>query len=318
MKNDVQTGARTNGAGARRALAVLRAYPELTKIRLTGLVVATTAVGFLMAGGGRQAGWSLAWTVLGTALAAAGAMALNQVMEVGRDALMERTRNRPLPAGVLTARHALVFGVVVAGSGLAILAIAANTLTAALGLTVVLVYTLVYTPLKSRSPLCTLAGAVCGAIPPMMGWTATGTPLAFGAWLLAGVLFLWQIPHFLALAWLYRDDYARGGFRMLPVVDASGRSTGQAAVLYSMALLPVGVLAALGGMTGWSFAAGSFVLAGGLVALALALAAKKSDAVARRLFLATLIYLPLLLGFMVADRLPSPQDLAVALLAAGR
>ncbi|OYV88686.1 MAG: hypothetical protein B7Z68_13015 [Acidobacteria bacterium 21-70-11] len=221
-------------------------------------------------------------------------------------------------AGVLTARHALAFGVVVAGAGLAILAAEANTLTAVLGLTVVLVYTLVYTPLKPRSPLCTLAGAVCGAIPPMMGWTATGTPLGFGAWLLAGVLFLWQIPHFLALAWLYRDDYARGGFRMLSVVDASGRSTGQAAVLYSMALLPVGVLAALGGMTGWGFAAGSLVLTGGLVALALALAAKKSDAVARRLFLATLIYLPLLLGLMVADRLPSPQGLAAALQAAGR
>lgn len=318
MRNDVQTGARMNGAGARRALVVLRAYPELTKIRLTGLVVATTAVGFLMAGGGRQEVSRLAWTVLGTALAAAGAMALNQVMEVGRDARMERTRHRPLPAGVLTARHALAFGVVVAGAGLAILAAEANTLTAVLGLTVVLVYTLVYTPLKPRSPLCTLAGAVCGAIPPMMGWTATGTPLGFGAWLLAGVLFLWQIPHFLALAWLYRDDYARGGFRMLSVVDASGRSTGQAAVLYSMALLPVGVLAALGGMTGWGFAAGSFVLTGGLVALALALAAKKSDAVARRLFLATLIYLPLLLGLMVADRLPSPQGLAAALQAAGR
>ena len=318
MRHDVPPGVLKDGAGARRALAVLRAYPELTKIRLTGLVVATTAVGFLMAGGGRQQGSRLAWTVLGTALAAAGAMALNQVMEVGRDARMERTRHRPLPAGVLTARHALVFGLVVAGGGLAILAAEANPLTAILGLTVVLVYTLVYTPLKPRSPLCTLAGAVCGAIPPMMGWTATGAPLGFGAWLLAGVLFLWQIPHFLALAWLYRDDYARGGFRMLSVVDASGRSTGQAAVLYSMALLPVGVLAALGGMTGWVFAAGSVVLTGGLVALALALAAKKSDAVARRLFLATLIYLPLLLGLMVADRLPSPQGLAVALQAAGR
>ncbi len=316
MKRSVQLGVPADGAG--RALAVLRAYPELTKIRLTGLVVATTAVGFLMAGGGHHDGARLAWTVLGTALAAAGAMALNQVMEVGRDARMERTRRRPLPAGVLTARHALAFGVVVAGAGLAVLAAEANTLTAVLGLTVVLVYTLVYTPLKPRSPLCTLAGAVCGAIPPMMGWTATGTPLGFGAWLLAGVLFLWQIPHFLALAWLYRDDYARGGFRMLSVVDASGRSTGQAAVLYSMALLPVGVLAALGGMTGWGFAAGSLVLTGGLVALALALAAKKSDAVARRLFLATLIYLPLLLGLMVADRLPSPQGLAVALQAAGR
>ena len=318
MRRDLLPGSLTGGAGARRALTVLRAYPELTKIRLTALVVATTAVGFMMAGGGDRSGATLLWTVLGTALAAAGAMALNQVIEVARDARMERTKNRPLPAGVLTARHGLLFGLAVAGGGLVTLVLGANVLTALLGLTVVLVYTLVYTPLKARSPLCTLAGAVCGAIPPMMGWTATGTPLGFGAWLLAGVLFLWQIPHFLALAWLYRDDYARGGFRMLPVVDASGRSTGQAAVLYSMALLPVGVLAALGGMTGWGFAAGSLVLTGGLVALTLALAAKKSDAVARRLFLATLAYLPLLLGLMVADRLPSPRDLAVAVLAAGR
>ncbi len=318
MRHDLPPGALAGGASGRRVLAVLRAYPELTKARLTALVVATTAVGFLMAGGGHHDGATLALTVLGTALAAAGAMAFNQVMEVARDARMERTKNRPIPTGVLTARHGLVFGVVVATVGLAILAAAANTLTALLGLTVVLVYTLVYTPLKSRSPLCTLAGAVCGAIPPMMGWTATGAPLAFGAWLLAGVLFLWQIPHFLALAWLYREDYARGGFRMLPVVDASGRSTGQAAVLYSMALLPVGVLAAVGGMTGWMFAAGSLALTGALVALALALAVRKTDAVARRLFLGTLAYLPLLLALMVADRLRSPHEFAVALLAAGR
>ena len=226
MRHDLPPGALAGGASGRRVLAVLRAYPELTKVRLTALVVATTAVGFLMAGGGHHDGATLALTVLGTALAAAGSMALNQVMEVARDARMERTKNRPIPTGVLTARHGLVFGVVVATVGLAVLAAAANTLTALLGLTVVLVYTLVYTPLKSRSPLCTLAGAVCGAIPPMMGWTATGAPLAFGAWLLAGVLFLWQIPHFLALAWLYREDYARGGFRMLPVVDASGRVDG--------------------------------------------------------------------------------------------
>ncbi len=318
MRGTVRSGVPADGAAAHRIVAVLRAYPELTKIRLTALVVATTAVGFMMAGGGHHNGATLVWTVLGTALAAAGAMALNQVIEVARDARMERTKNRPLPAGVLTARHGLVFGILVAGGGIAMLAAGANILTALLGLTVVLVYTLVYTPLKPRSPLCTLAGAVCGAIPPMMGWTATGTPLGFGAWLLAGVLFLWQIPHFLALAWLYRDDYARGGFRMLPVVDASGRATGQAAVLYSMALLPVGVLAALGGMTGWKFAAGSLALTGVLVGLALALASRKSDAVARRLFLATLIYLPLLLGLMVSDRVPAPQGLAVALAAAGR
>ena len=303
---------------ARRALAVLRAYPELTKARLTSLVVATTAVGVVMAGPSRPRLAVLIPTVVGTALAAAGAMALNQLLEAARDARMQRTMHRPLPVGVITPRHALVFGVTVAALGLGVLAMFANILTAILGLTVVAVYTLVYTPLKHRSPLCTLAGAVCGAIPPMMGWTATGAPLSFGAWLLAGVLFFWQIPHFLALAWLYRDDYARGGFRMLPVVDASGRATGGMAVLYSLALLPAGVLAALGGLTGWTFAAAALVLGCCLLALASLLAVHRTDAVARRLFYATLAYLPLLLGLMVADRVTPPARVVVAFLAAGR
>jgi heme O synthase-like polyprenyltransferase len=161
-----------------------------------------------------------------------------------------------------------------------------------------------------------MAGAVCGAIPPMMGWTATGATLSFGAWVLAGVLFLWQIPHFLALAWLYREDYARGGFRMLPVVDPSGRVTGQMAVLYALALVPVGVLGALGGLTGWVFAAGSLALGSALVAFALRLAKLRTEPVARRLFLATLAYLPLLLGLMVADRVPAQAThLAVVALA---
>jgi len=304
--------------GARRLWAVVRAYPELAKVRLASLVVVTAAVGYLMAGGAHHSGRTLAATLLGTALAAGGAMALNQFLEAERDARMDRTRNRPLPSGILTRRHALVFGLTVAASGLATLAAFVNLLTAALGLTVVLVYTLVYTPLKPRTPLCTLAGAVCGAIPPMMGWTATGAELSFGAWLLAGVLFLWQIPHFLALAWLYRDDYARGGFRTLPSVDASGRVTGAMAVLYSLALLPVGVLAALGGMTGWRFAAAALALGAVLVALASLLALRRTEPVARRLFLATLAYLPLLLGAMVADRLPVATGIAVAMLSGGR
>ncbi|HVN33220.1 MAG TPA: heme o synthase [Thermoanaerobaculaceae bacterium] len=301
--------------GIGSVFALARALAELTKARLTLLVVATTAVGFLMAGGPRRGGAALAWTVLGTALAAAGSMALNQALEAVRDARMERTRNRPVPSGAIQRRTALSVGVLTASTGLAVLALKANVLTALLGLAVVLIYTLVYTPLKPRTPLCTLAGAVCGAIPPMMGWTATGAPLSFGAWLLAGVLFLWQIPHFLALAWLYREDYARGGFRMLPAVDPSGRVTGQMAVLYALALVPVGVLGALGGMTGWLFAAGAVALGVALVTFALRLAALRTEPVARRLFLATLVYLPILLGLMVADRVPAQAArLAVATL----
>lgn len=307
-----------NGSRVRHAWAALGAYAELTKIRLTSLVVATTAVGFVMTTAPHPQLALLVPTLLGTTLACAGAMALNQVLEAARDARMRRTMWRPVPAGDITRGHALLFGLVVAAAGLGVLAAFVNVLTAVLGLTVVLVYTLVYTPLKPRSPLCTLAGAVCGAIPPMMGWTATGAELGFGAWLLAGVLFLWQIPHFLALAWLYREDYARGGFRMLPLVDASGRTTGRMTVLYSLALLPVGILAALGGVTGWSFAAAALALGCCLVVLSSLLALRRTEAVARKLFFATLAYLPLLLAAMVADRLPPAANLAVAMLAPGR
>jgi protoheme IX farnesyltransferase len=299
-----------------RARVLVHTCAELAKARLTLLVVATTVVGFLMADGPRQGAAVLAWTALGTALAAAGSMALNQAVEAARDARMERTRNRPVPSGVIGRRAALVLGILTAASGLAVLALEVGVTTALLGLAVVLIYTLVYTPLKPRTPLCTLAGAVCGAIPPMMGWTATGASLSFGAWVLAGVLFLWQIPHFLALAWLYRDDYARGGFRMLPAIDPSGRVTGQMAVLYTLALVPVGVLGALGGITGWVFAIGSLALGVALVTFALRLAALRTEPVARRLFLATLAYLPLLLGLMVADRVPAQAArLAIAALA---
>jgi protoheme IX farnesyltransferase len=311
----IETGGREAGRAA-RALTLLRAYADLTKFRLVSLVVVTAAVGFVMASRSPLDVAALAWTALGTALAAAGSMAVNEVMEAERDSRMERTKRRPLPSGTIGRGHALAFGTIASSAGLALLAVRTRPLTALLGLTVVLVYTLVYTPLKPRTPLCTLVGGVCGAIPPMMGWTATGAGLSFGAWVLAGVLFLWQIPHFLALAWMYREDYRRGGFLMLPVVDPSGRATGQAAVLYTLALLPVGVLATLGGMTGGVFAVGALALGAGLVFLALRLASQRTEIVARRLFLATLAYLPLLLGLMVADRAQEAIRLTTAALAA--
>ncbi len=298
-----------------RALVLVRAYGELTKARLTSLVVVTAGAGFVMASRSPLDVSTLVSTVLGTALAAAGAMALNEVIEADRDARMERTKNRPLPTGTIGPVHASVAGVLLAASGLALLAARTTALTAFLGLTVVLLYTTVYTPLKPRTPACTLVGAVCGAIPPLMGWAATGAGLSFGAWMLAGVLFLWQIPHFLALAWLFRDDYRRGGFRMLSAVDTSGRATGLMTVLYSLALLPVGLLAVLGGMTGWLFAGGALALGVGLVAAALPLATSGAGTGARRLFLATLAYLPLLLALMVADRLPNAGRIALAALA---
>jgi protoheme IX farnesyltransferase len=282
-----------------RAAALLL---ELTKARLVSLVVVTAAVGYIMAAPGGWSGARLAWTLAGTALAAAGSMALNQRIEADQDALMERTRHRPLPTGAIGLAWASLFGVTVATAGVVVLAWRTNLLTAALGLSVIGIYTLVYTPMKRRTTACTLAGAICGAIPPMMGWSAATGELGVGAWVLAGILFLWQIPHFLALAWLYRDDYERGGFRMLPIVDPAGDATVLMVVLYSLALLPVGLAATLSGMAGWTYAAGSLALGGALLALGGALARSRSLPAARRVFYATLVYLPLLLGLMVADR----------------
>jgi protoheme IX farnesyltransferase len=289
---------RKRSAAVRTAAHLL----ELSKARLVSLVVVTTAVGFLMAAPGGWSGSHLAWTLAGTALAAAGSMALNQRIEVEQDGRMERTRLRPLPTGAVGLAWGSVFGVSVATSGVILLAWRTNLLTAALGLAVIGIYTLVYTPMKRHTTACTLAGAVCGAIPPMMGWSAATGGLSLGAWILAGILFLWQIPHFLALAWLYRDDYERGGFRMLPIVDPAGDATVLMIVLYSLALIPVGLAATLSGMAGWTYAFGSLLMGGALLGMGASLARSRSLPAARRLFYSTLAYLPLLLGLMVADR----------------
>jgi protoheme IX farnesyltransferase len=292
-------------------------YLKLSKARLTLLVLSTTAVGFLFAGRALALPLFL-WTLLGTGLAAAGANALNQWVEYRPDAVMERTRERPIPSHRLTRGHALTVGLASATVGVAMLASRVNFLTAALGAFVVLFYLLVYTPLKRRTPLCTLAGAVCGAIPPMMGWTGATGSVGFGAWALALTLFLWQIPHFLALAWLYRDDYARGGFRMLPAVDPFCRITGLLVVLYTVALLPLGLLFFLGGLAGWAFLAGSLALSTGLLTLGLRLQRARDERHARMLFLGSIAYLPLLLGLLVIDRGPAPGMERTAFLAEAR
>jgi protoheme IX farnesyltransferase len=277
---------------------------ELTKLRLVSLVLVTGGVGFIMAGGGVDDWSTLVWTLLGTGLTAAGAMALNEVIERHRDGRMVRTRNRPIPSGEIAPAQATVLGVGVSLAGVAVLAARANLLTAGLGAAVVLLYTLVYTPLKVRTTLCTLVGAVCGAIPPIMGWTAAAGSVGFGAWLLAAVLFLWQIPHFLSLAWLHRDDYVRGGFRVLPVIDSHGRATVALTNLYILALVPIGLAATLAGLTGWPAAFGGIILGVSLLAAGLHLARTRSHRSARRLFFATLAYLPLLLTLLVVARQP--------------
>jgi protoheme IX farnesyltransferase len=296
---------------------MLMIYLELAKARLTALVLLTALVGFLLASAsvsdplgwprpvlaaGGWWGWRLVWMLVGTGLAAAGANALNQWRERHLDAKMERTWKRPLPAGKLHPRHALIWGVGTALAGVVVLAAQASLPTAGLALGVVLLYVLVYTPLKTRSTLCTLAGAVCGAIPPLIGWAAAGGRLTAGAWLLAGLLFSWQIPHFFALAWLHRRDYARCGFKMLPVVDSTGHLTFHVLLLFALALLPLGLSMALVGLTGPVFAFGSLALGGIWLVLAVRLYRRRTAAAARHVFLSSLVILPLLLGGMVVDR----------------
>lgn len=281
-------------------------YMQLSKARLNALVLATTAVGYLLASGGPVRWGGLALTLLGTGLAAIGAAALNQVLEAERDGRMERTRGRPLASGQISKMHGTIFALACIGAGLAILVDWVDPIAAGLGMLNVLVYAAIYTPLKPVTSLNTIVGAVCGALPPMMGWAAASGELSIGAWLLGAILFVWQIPHFLALAWLYRADYARGGFRMLPVIDPTGRLTCLMIVLYSLALLPLGIAVSAAGVAGWVFAAGSVALGSGLLLLGVKLSREKTRENARRVFLASVTYLPLLLSLMVADGRTSP------------
>ena len=279
-------------------------YLELSKIRLTAMVLITAAVGFVLGSPGPLDYARLAWTILGTGLAGAGASALNQLLEIRRDAMMRRTRGRPLPTGQISPLHATLFAVATSLAGVAILNELVNPLTAFLGLANIVIYAMIYTPLKPRTSLCTLVGAVCGALPPIMGWTAACGEIGLGGVLLGMILFLWQIPHFLALAWMLRDDYAKAGFRMLPLIDPLGHLTCLMIVLYSLALLPLGLAVTFSGMAGYPFAAASLALGLAFFLLTLKLRRMKTARNARRVFLASLVYLPLLMLLLVLDRQP--------------
>lgn len=275
---------------------------ELSKARLSALVVATTFVGYFLAYRGSLDFWNLFWAVTGTALAAAGANSFNQWYEVALDANMKRTCSRPLPAGRVSPYFAFAWALSCSMAGVLSLAFWVNPLTAALALANILIYVLVYTPLKTRSSLCTLVGAICGAIPPIMGWTAATGQIDSGAWILGAVLFVWQIPHFLALAWLYRDDYERGGFKMLPIIDPNGQMTCLVILLYCFALIPVGASSTLAGITGFYSLIGSVLAGGYFLYLGFKLYGNRSRENARTVFFASLIYLPLVMGLMIADR----------------
>lgn len=290
--------------------AHLGALLELSKAKLCALVVVTAAAGFVLGSPGSVDFSLLGLAMVGIGLAGLGANALNQWMEIDRDARMKRTAGRPLPTGRLSRREALVFAAVCAVAGPLILGVFVNGLTAGLAVGCELIYVLLYTPLKTRTPLNTLVGAVCGALPPMMGWSAAAGGLGFGAWILGAILFIWQIPHFLALAWLYREDYARGGFRMLPAVDGSGRLTCRLILLYSLLLAPLGLTVTLAGLTGPLFAAGSLLLGMGMIVVGVRLWRRRTNRDARIVFLTSVVYLPLLFGLMVVDAVP--RDGAIA------
>lgn len=278
----------------------------LCKPRLNSMVVATTLGGAWLGSGGRAEALLLVHAVAGTALTACGASALNMVLERRTDALMERTRNRPLPTGRLRPAEAVLFGTILSGAGLAWLALGTNLLATALAAATLVIYLFVYTPLKFRSASNTLVGAVPGAVPPMIGWAAAGNGLGAGAWVLFGVLYLWQIPHFLSIAWLYREDYRRAGLVMLPGIDGDGASAGRHSVLYAVSLLPVSLFAFVTGLAGPRYAAGAAVLGLAFIAVTVRFARERTDARARRLLHASLLYLPLLFLCMGLDRGPRP------------
>lgn len=280
-------------------------YIELLKLRLASLVLVTTMVGFCLGFSGPYDGVffaRFACLAVGTLLVAGGAMVLNQYMERHTDALMQRTRTRPLPEGRITPGEALIYGGLISVLGTVVLATTVNPLTAVLGLLTLASYLLMYTPLKTRTPLCTIVGAISGAIPPMMGWTAATGRIDIEAWLLFAILFVWQMPHFLAIAWLYREDYARGRQLMLPVVDPSGTNTSRQMVSFSLTLLPVTLMPSVVGMAGAVYFVGAVVLGVGFLGFAMAVAAGLTQTAARRMFIVSIVYLPALLGLMLLDR----------------
>ncbi len=294
----------TSSPADRRATSVrewVDTYAELAKVRIGLLVLVTTAVGFVVTAGALETA-TLLWTLLGTGLAAAGANSLNQLLEREFDEQMHRTRRRPLPEARVSPAEALVFGLTTAILGTLLLGFAVNATTAGLAAFTVFTYVLIYTPMKRWTPLCTLIGAVPGAIPPVIGVAAAGPLDASAAWLFL-ILFLWQLPHFYAIAWLYRFDYARGGFPMLSVVDPEGRRTARQSIFYMALLFVVSLLPWWTGVFGPAYGVAAALLGGLFAATVVDFARKRDDAAARRVFFASIAYLPLLLVVLAIEAL---------------
>jgi protoheme IX farnesyltransferase len=278
-------------------------YWTLTKPEVNSLVVASTLAGFYLAWRGPMNYALMVHTLVGTLLVASGTATLNQWVEREFDARMRRTANRPLPAGRLSSSEALWFGIALAAGGGLELALAVNILACFLALLTLASYLLLYTPLKRKTSYCTLVGAFPGAMPPLIGWAAARGNLSLEAWVLYAILFFWQFPHFLSIAWMYREDYERAGFLMLPVDDPQGRRAARQILATSIALLPVSLLPTLLGQMGITYFFGALAL--GLVILyyGASTALVRSNVMARRLLLASVFYLPLVFGLMIVDKI---------------
>jgi protoheme IX farnesyltransferase len=277
-------------------------YADLIKARLTMLVVLTTLVGFYLGYRGPMDFLLMFHSVMGTALVASGAAALNQLLVREHDAKMRRTRNRPLPSGRLQPTTVMLFGGVTACAGLLYLALAVNLTTSVLGAVSFVSYLFVYTPLKRLTWLNTAVGAIPGGLPPLMGWTAARGELSTEGWALFAILAFWQLPHFFAIAWIYRDEYERAGFRMLPVIDPTGERTSRQAVAYTLGLVPVSLCPFVFGLTGSAYLAGALVLGFGFFWCAVQFARCITVARARRLFFWCLLYVPFFLSLVVFDK----------------
>ncbi len=284
-----------------RAAPRVADFVTLTKPRLNLLVVATATAGFYLAVDGPVASWLLFHTVVGTWLVAGGAAAFNQVYERDTDALMRRTLGRPLPDGRMHPLTALRFAWLMSAAGLLELALGANLLACGVALVTLLSYTLVYTPLKRHTALSTLVGGIPGGLPPVIGWAAARQSLSIEAGVLFAIVFLWQMPHFLAIAWMCRDDYRRASIPMLPVIEPEGTITAVQVVLYSGVLLPVSLLPAVVGLAGNPYLVAATALGAGFLGLALAFARSRDLRAARRLFLGSVIYLPLIWAVMLLN-----------------
>jgi protoheme IX farnesyltransferase len=279
----------------------LAAYVELAKPRIVTLVLVTGAIGYLLGAGSFEPFGLFLSTICGIALTAAGAGALNHFFEGDIDALMDRTRNRPIPSGQIVPWHALAFGVYTTLGGLVLLLVNVNLLTAFLALLTTFLYVVVYTPMKRWSWANTLVGAVPGALPPMGGWAAATGQLGMGAWILFLIMFLWQQPHFYAIAWMFREDYRKGGLKMLPVVEPDGRSTFRQVLLNCAVLVPASMLPWAVGLTGPVYLIGALLLGGLFMYRGVQMAREGTHQSARGVLKASVVYLPVLLGLILLD-----------------